>query len=61
MTKNAFKSPHTPLRSSWVQLAFKKEKTSNVVKKSLGNHPTPIIKNRGDMFTRSSMTHSNLY
>jgi hypothetical protein len=56
-----FKAPQKPLRSSWVQIAFSKPKASSIIKKSLSNRPTAMIKDRGNMMSNSTTLHSNLY
>jgi len=57
----AFKAPQKSLQSSWVQIAFSKPKAGSIIKKSLGRNAQSISKHRGDMFSNSSMKHSNLY
>jgi hypothetical protein len=56
-----FKAPQKPLRSSWVQIAFKKPKAATIIKKSLGSRPTAMIKDRGNMISNSNTLHNNLY
>ncbi len=56
-----FKAPQKPLRSSWVQIAFKKPKAVTIIKKSLGSRATAMIKDRGNMISNSNTIHSNLY
>jgi hypothetical protein len=57
--KNQIKAPHRALRTSWVQLAFSKPKsTGTIIKRSLSSRATPIIKTRGQL---TSLSHDYSY
>lgn len=44
MSKSNFKAPQKALQSSWRDECYRKPKTSNIIKKSLGNRPQAIGK-----------------
>ena len=59
---NGFRAPQKSLKSSWVQIAYSKPKSNGpIIKKSLGNRSTAIIKDRGIMDTNATFLNSNQY
>jgi hypothetical protein len=59
--KNTFYAPQKQLKSSFPQISFTKPKNVGIIiKKSIGNRPTAIIKDRGNMATSAAVS-SNMY
>jgi len=57
--KTDFRAPQKALRTSWVQMAFSKPKsTGTIVKRSLGSRPTPIFKSRGVTMSNSNDSYA---
>jgi len=57
--KHQIKAPQKALRTSWVQMAFSKPKsTGTIIKRSLSSRATPIIKTRGQA---TSLSHDCSY
>lgn len=50
----AFRAPQKTLRTSWVQMAYSKPKsTGAIVKRSLSSRAKPIFKSKGQITTLS--------
>ena len=59
-TKTAFKAPQKTLQSSWVKIVYTKPKQLTVIKRSLSNRATPMIKDKG-MMASNSFEFNNSY